>query len=84
MKHAEEPPTWEDALDQIEEAPVFVESEPGDYMALAGRQSEVLKLAKEVLQGHHGRGEARMAALGDMYVPVMEEVLRIRMQGGAQ
>lgn len=84
MKHVEEPPTWEDALDQIEEAPVFVESEPGDYMALAGRQSEVHKLAKEVLQGHHGRGEARMAALGDMYVPVMEEVLRIRMQGGVQ
>ena len=84
MKHTEEPTTWEDVLDQIEEAPAFVESEPGDHMALAGRQSEVLKLAKEVLQGHHGRGEARMAALGDMYVPVMEEVLRIRMQGGAQ
>lgn len=43
--------------------------------------SEVKRLAKEVMQGKHGRGSARQESLGELYVPVMDEVRRIRLQG---
>ena len=38
-------------------------------------------LAKEVIAGKYGRGEARRALLGENYDQVIEEVRRIRLQG---
>lgn len=44
-------------------------------------ESEINRLAYEVLEGKHGRGAAREESLGDMYGVVQEEVLRLRLQG---
>lgn len=44
-------------------------------------QSEITRLAYEVLAGKHGRGKDREESLGDMYEAVQEEVLRLRLQG---
>lgn len=44
-------------------------------------ESEITRLAREVLAGKHGRGADREESLGDMYGVVQEEVLRLRMQG---
>ena len=42
----------------------------------------IQNLAREVLRGDHGRGEARAKKLGKDYEKVTEEVRRIRLQGG--
>ena len=57
----------------------FTEPEPEPEQDLD--QSEITRLAREVLAGKHGRGEARKASLGDMYEAVQKEVLRLRVQG---
>ena len=44
-------------------------------------QSEITRLAYEVLAGKHGRAKDREESLGDMYEVVQEEVLRLRLQG---
>lgn len=44
-------------------------------------ESEITRLAYEVLAGKHGRGADREESLGEMYGVVQEEVLRIRLQG---
>ena len=44
-------------------------------------ESEITRLAYEVLAGKHGRGAHREESLGDMYKVVQEEVFRLRLRG---
>lgn len=44
-------------------------------------EGEITRLAREVLEGKHGRGAAREESLGDKYQAVQEEVRRLRLQG---
>ena len=44
-------------------------------------EGEITRLAREVLEGKHGRGADREESLGDMYQSVQEEVRRLRLQG---
>lgn len=55
---------------------------PQEVEPVPVRDDSIGQLAREVLAGSHGRTKAsRKAGLGDRYEAVMEEVIRIRLQG---
>lgn len=77
-----------ETMQDFTEAPGIVDESDDMYIEYRVEESEqtntkeeISRLAQEVLKGKHGRGPAREESLGELYRPVMDEVLRIRLQG---